>query len=96
MNTRLLPLLGTTLIIAGCNLDGPPPANAYEARIRADFIRDRDRCRAAAERRNPYVDPRNGDAVGARSYRVEGDIQACMLSRGWNNPEHDGWRDDRY
>jgi len=63
--------------------------------MKADFIRDRDRCRAVAERALPYVDARDGDAVANRSYRVEGEIQRCMLSRGWNNPEFDGWADGR-
>jgi hypothetical protein len=41
------------------------------------------------------VDPKNSKAVADRSYRVEGETQSCMLSRGWNNPEHDGWRAGR-
>jgi hypothetical protein len=88
----LAALLGAT----ACSIDGPPPGNAYEARAKEDFIRDRDRCRAVAERTFPYVNPRNGDAVADRSYRVEGEIQKCMLSRGWNNPEFDGWQHGRY
>lgn len=83
-------------VLAGCSVDGPPPANAHEARIKADFVRDRDRCRGLAERTTRYVDPRDGDAVADRSYRVEGEIQRCMLSRGWNNPEFDGWAHGRY
>jgi len=82
--------------LTACSVDGPPPANAYEAGVKADFIRDRDRCRAVAERALSYVNPRDGDAVADRSYRVEGEIQQGMLSRGWNNPEFDGWADGRY
>lgn len=81
--------------LTACSVDGPRPANVYEAGMKADFIRDRDRCRAVAERALPYVNPRDGDAVANRSYRVEGEIQRCMLSRGWNNPEFDGWADGR-
>lgn len=78
-------------VLAGCNIDGPAPANAYEARLKAQFTEDRDRCRAVAERTTPYVNPRDGKAVADRSYRVEGEIQRCMLARGWNDPEFDGW-----
>lgn len=81
--------------LAACNMDGPAPANAYEARLKAQFNEDRDRCRAVAERTTPYVNPRDGKAVGDRSYRVEGEIQRCMLSRGWNDPAFDGWRGGR-
>jgi hypothetical protein len=95
VSVRNLAVGCVALTLGACSVYGPRPTNPYEARVRAEFIRDRDRCRSVAERMNPYVDPREQDAVGARSYRVEAETQACMLSRGWNNPEHDGWRDDR-
>lgn len=87
--------LSLMLVAASACVAGPRPTNAYEARTYAEFNQDRDRCRSVAERTIPYVNARDGDAVAARSYRVEGEIQSCMLSRGWNNPEFDGWQHGR-
>lgn len=88
-------LAAVLLLLGGCNVDGPHPETQWEAAEKRAFIRDRDRCRAVAERTIAYVDPKKEGAVASRSYRVEGEIQGCMLSRGWNNPEFDGWRDGR-
>jgi hypothetical protein len=84
------------MLLAGCNMNGPAPATNYEVRMKEDFTRDRDNCRQVAEQTTPYVDPKNGKAVGERSFRVEGEIQKCMLARGWNNPRFDGWKAGRY
>lgn len=92
---RPLALLFLTALLSACAVPGPVAEDGPEAGMRAAFKRDRDLCRANAERRIPYVDPKDSKAVGDRSYRVEGETQACMLSRGWNNPEHDGWRAGR-
>lgn len=92
---RLAAALLATSLLGACATLGPAPANEAEAALKAEFRRDRDLCRANAERRIPYVDPKDSKAVGDRSYRVEGETQSCMLSRGWNNPEHDGWRAGR-
>ncbi len=87
--------LATLSAGAGACAGNPSPSGSYGARIKAEFRHDRERCQRTAERIIPYVDPRDGDAVATRSFRVEGEIQRCMLSRGWNNPEHGGWRKGR-
>lgn len=88
-------LLPLALFASGCMMTGPAPTNPYEARMHADFQRDRDNCRAVAEQTMPYVNPKNGNAVSERSYRVEGETQKCMLNRGWNDPRYDGWKAGR-
>lgn len=87
--------LAAALLLGGCSVDGPRPETSWEMVEKQAFLRDRDRCRAVAERTIPYVDAGKKGAVAQRSYRVEGEIQGCMLSRGWNNPAFDGWRDGR-
>jgi hypothetical protein len=91
---------GTLLVVAllataACSTTGPIPRDAAEAREHAEFQRDRDRCRRVAEMSIDYVDPAKPAAVARRSQRVEAAIQSCMLRRGWNNPEYDGWADGR-
>ncbi len=80
---------------SGCTATGPRPVNRWEARQHDAFQNDRDRCRSVAERMHRYVDPRDGDAVAERSFRVEARAQECMLARGWNDPEFDGWKAGR-
>lgn len=83
-----------TLVLAGC-ANVAAPTTPEEGRLQAQFAADRERCRAVAERTFSYVDPRNGTAVSERSIKVEADTQRCMLSRGWNDPNYDGWRKGR-
>lgn len=83
-------------VLSGCEVAGPPPTNRWEAIQYDDFQNDRERCRSVAERSYRYVNPRDGEAVAQRSIQVEARTQECMLARGWNNPEFDGWRDGRY
>lgn len=85
--------IAPAILLAACGVSEAPPRTAGQAALREAFRRDRERCQAVAERTIPYVNPRDGDAVATRSYRVEGEIQGCMLARGWNNPEFDGWKD---
>ena len=87
--------LAGLLLAAGCNVDGPRPENSWQAAQKQAFQRDRELCRAVAERKIPYVDPDRQGAVAARSQRVEAETQGCMLARGWNNPEFDGWKESR-
>lgn len=86
----LRPLLATVLL-AGCQLNGPTPITPSEQGIYRAFQRDRALCQRVAEHTTPYVDPADETAVAGRSYRIEGEIQKCMLSRGWNDPDFDGW-----
>lgn len=92
---KALALLSLTVLLAACVTPGPVAVDGPDNELRSAFKRDRDLCRGNAERRLAYVDPKNSKAVADRSYRVEGETQSCKLSRGWNNPEHDGWRAGR-
>ena len=87
--------LAVLLLAAGCNVDGPRPETPWQEAQKQAFQRDRDLCRSVAERKIPYVNPNKDGAVAARSQRVEAETQGCMLARGWNNPEFDGWKDGR-
>jgi len=81
-------------LLSACTAN-PPPANEAERAVFDRFRQDRLRCAEVAERSLAYVDPRDGRAVADRSIRVEADVQRCLLSRGWNDPRHEGWRAGR-
>jgi hypothetical protein len=88
-------LLALLLAVAGCTATGPVPQTPQEQQTYAAFQRDRDTCRRVAEAATDYVDPEDGDAVSRRSVRVEAETQSCLLARGWNDPEFDGWQGGR-
>jgi len=88
--TRLRPILAA-VILAGCQMNGPTPITPSEQAMHGAFQRDRALCQRVAEQTTPYVDPADETAVAGRSYRIEGEIQKCMLSRGWNDPDFNGW-----
>ena len=93
LRTHAVVLLAVA-VQAGCS-SGPSPATPEERRLHARFQADRDRCREVAERSIAYVDAKDAPAVAQRSQRVEADTQRCMLSRGWNDPRFDGWKQGR-
>lgn len=84
----------TALALAACSSRIAPTTYAERA-LHDQFGSDRKRCYEVAERSLSYVDPKDGRAVAERSIKVEADVQRCMLSRGWNDPRHDGWKDGR-
>ena len=88
--TVLLPLI-VVLAVGGCQMNGPTPITPSERAVHGAFQRDRALCQRVAEQTTPYVGPADEGAVAGRSYRIEGEIQKCMLSRGWNDPNFDGW-----
>ena len=94
MNDIARPLfrsLLATVLLTGCQMTGPTALTPSERAIHGAFQRDRALCQRVVEQTTPYVDPADAAAVAARSYRIEGEIQKCMLSRGWNDPKVDGW-----
>lgn len=83
------------VLVAACAPHEERPV-AGGPHMKQAFKRDRANCQRVVEQTTPYVDPKNSRAVGERSYRVEGEVQKCMLARGWNDPRFDGWKAGRY
>lgn len=83
------------IALTGCSV-GAAPMSEAESAMYERFRADRQRCTEVSERAISYVDPKNGAAVAERSIKVEADVQRCMLSRGWNDPRHGGWKAGRF
>lgn len=93
LSTNLGPM-AALLVLAACG-SVPSPSTDAERSAHDRFRADRQRCTEVAERSLSYVNPKDGRAVADRSIKVEADVQRCMLSRGWNDPRHDGWKAGR-
>lgn len=91
----LLCAVGTVWILLSACAPKEEVGRGYGFDLKREFKRDRENCQRVIEQTTPYVDPKDGRAVATRSYRVEGEVQKCMLSRGWNDPRFDGWKAGR-